>query len=324
MWEVAAIEPDNPEVEAPIAPDTIEVEERHRPWVTLVLLGLNLAAFAALTAAGGATDSQVLLRLGAQMSVLVWAGEPWRLLTSLFLHAGLVHLGFNMWALYSLGPAVERLYGRWRFLAIYLLSGLTGNLLFQLVGDPFVPSVGASGAIFGLFGGLVTFGLIHRRRLRADFWRAVLIPIVVNLVYGLTAPGINNWAHLGGLLGGLAAAAALGLSGQPRTVPANWASLGLAVVLVGLIPLALRPAGWYQAFEQGRVLTTEQRWGEAAMEFEQAVAGRPDWAYAHYALGLSYLNTERKDLGVAELQQAVRLNPGLTAAREVLAEVGRP
>lgn len=297
--------------------------ERWRPWATYALLGVDTAVVLLMTLAGGATDTSVLMRFGAQTSAAVWTGDWWRLVTPLFLHAGLTHLAFNMWALYSLGPFVERFFGRLRFLGIYLTAGLAGNVLFLLVGDPFVPSVGASGAIFGLFGALVVFGLMHRRYLRPSFWRSVLVPIAINLAYGLVAPGINNWAHLGGLAGGMAAAAAMGLPGRRPLLP-RWAGPALAVLLLAATLQGARPPGWYVAFNNGVDLANADRWQEAIAAFEAAVAGKPDWTVAHYDLGLAYAHSGRPADAVAAFQRALSLDPTFTPARERLKEIPGP
>ena len=331
-----AIRPDNPDDRlteddprfevgpgAEDAPPPLPTTEPWRPWATYTLLGLNVAVFLFLTLAGGATDSSVLMRFGAQTSYAVWSGDWWRLITPLFLHAGLTHLAFNMWALYSLGPFVERFFGRARFLAIYLAAGLFGNVLFLLVGNPFVLSVGASGAIFGLFGALVVFGLMNRRHLRTEFWRSVLVPIAINLAYGLVAPGINNWAHLGGLAGGLAAAAAMGLPARRPVLP-RWAGPALAILLLVLTIEGVRPPGWFVAFNHGVNLAHADRWQEAVPAFEEAVAGKPDWAIAHLDLGLAYAHSGRRGDAAAALQRALSLDPGLTPARDALKEVQGP
>lgn len=147
----------------------------------------------------------LLYAVGWKDTSQIAAGEYWRLVTPLFLHGGLVHLFFNGYALYIIGPQVERLFGYLRFAAIYLLSGIAG-VIASMAFNPNVPSVGASGAIFGLLGALMVYlyrnrsllGGVGRRRLSA-----VLQVAVLNLLIGL-APNIDNWGHVGGLVGGAA------------------------------------------------------------------------------------------------------------------------
>ena len=146
-----------------------------------------------------------VLNEGALIPALVAQGEAWRLLSSVFLHSGAVHLGFNMISLYFLGSFVEVAFGRARFLALYLLSGLAGGLAYLYFGGFNAPAVGASGAIFGLLGGVLGYAL----RRGTFSWqnpliRQLLILLALNLYIGFSIPNISNTAHLGGLAGGFA------------------------------------------------------------------------------------------------------------------------
>lgn len=193
------------------------------PLVSRVLIGINLVIFLAMIGVGyllfgvfnGTEDVRVLVLFGAKVNEFIGQGQTWRLLTAMFLHIGVLHLLFNLYALYFLGPQVEGLFGHGRFTAIYFVAGLTGSLASYA----FVPnlSAGASGAIFGLVGALVVYFLRYRDqfgvRARAVL-QNMLVIIAVNFVFGLSAPGIDNWGHLGGLIGG--AVAAWGLVPQYR------------------------------------------------------------------------------------------------------------
>ena len=145
-----------------------------------------------------------LLAEGALVPALVAQGGAWRLLTSMFLHSGLIHLSFNMLALYFLGSLAEQAFGRWRFFALYLLSGLSGGVAYLYFGTFDQPAVGASGAIFGLLGGV--FGYAIRRGTfswQNPLIRQLLILTAINLWLGISIPNISNTAHMGGLVGGL-------------------------------------------------------------------------------------------------------------------------
>lgn len=158
----------------------------------------------------------LLTLLGASAAGPVLDGQVWRLLTATFLHANLIHLAVNGWALLQLGSLVETLFGSSRFAAIYFASGLGGSVAsvaWDLISGREVPSVGASGAIFGLLGALIAFLARHRDRLTPAarsllgqllFWAAI------NIVFGFTAPMIDNAGHLGGLAVGLACGAVIG------------------------------------------------------------------------------------------------------------------
>lgn len=148
----------------------------------------------------------LLVLLGGKISPLITGGQYWRLFTPLLLHASLVHIGFNMYALFAFGQAVERYYGHGRYLALYLLGGLGGNVLSYLMTPSATPSVGASTAIFGLIAAEGVF-LYQNRQVFGPQARAnlsnIVVVAVINLILGLS-PGIDNWGHLGGLIAGLA------------------------------------------------------------------------------------------------------------------------
>ena len=154
-------------------------------------------------------SSHLITLLGVNYGPLVRSGEIHRLVTCMFLHANIVHLGLNMYSLFIVGPRVEDFFGKWKFLLIYFLSGISGSLLsIGLNGD--VTSVGASGAIFGLFGALVYFGYSYRGYIGAMV-RSQIVPIVIyNLLMGFFIPNIDMWGHIGGLIGGLITANMLG------------------------------------------------------------------------------------------------------------------
>src|SRR5262245_6725190 len=183
--------------------------------VTYALLGANVAVFVLMTVvSGGPENSSTLIAFGAKTNALLRSGEWFRLITPIFIHAGLMHLLLNSYALWMVGMQVEKLYGSARFLLIYLLSGV-GGVAGSYFGQAFLdkldaPSVGASGAIFGFFGVLAVFGYRYRREMPPATRRAmtagVLPVIVINLFIGFTIPFIDNSAHIGGLLTGAALA----------------------------------------------------------------------------------------------------------------------
>jgi rhomboid protease GluP len=144
-----------------------------------------------------------LLQLGAKVNEAIIDGEIWRLFTAVFLHVDVFHIAFNSYALLVFGVQVESRFGRVRFPLIYLASGLGGSALSFLL-SPY-PSVGASGAIFGLIGVLGAYLYRYRNWLVAGRSRLANIISILgyNLIYGLMVPAVDNWAHIGGLLAGL-------------------------------------------------------------------------------------------------------------------------
>jgi len=180
--------------------------------LVLYLLGLALDIRGALETSDPYTmlspSFRALELLGMGGRVPLEQGRPWTLLTAAYLHGGLLHILFNMLWLRRLGPLVEELFGASRFILLYTFAGLAGAALSALMGTPYF--VGASGAVFGLFGALTAYGFIRR----GDFGRAVLRQSLFFAAFcfflGLRAPNVDNWGHLGGFLGGLLLAALLG------------------------------------------------------------------------------------------------------------------
>jgi rhomboid protease GluP len=180
------------------------------PYVTYTIVGLTaliyllqLGSVALLGYANTAARMDLLMALGARVNSLIREGQLWRFVTPILLHASIPHILFNMYALIAFGAGLERHFGHVRFLTLYLLGGFAGNVLSFLLSNGF--SVGASTAIFGLVGAEGVFLYQNRGLLGNQFGRAignVAFIVAVNLALGLT-PGIDNWGHVGGLLGGL-------------------------------------------------------------------------------------------------------------------------
>ncbi len=160
----------------------------------------------------GNLDAYTLYKLGAVSSTAIKSGEIWRLLTGTFLHAGLIHLLVNIYSLCIIGVQLENFVGKKKFLVIYLVSAISGSLMSSLFTTSI--SVGASGAIFGLLGSMLYFGY-HYRLYLGNVLKAQIIPIILlNLFIGFTLPGIDNAAHIGGLIGGYLTTMALGINGK--------------------------------------------------------------------------------------------------------------
>ena len=176
---------------------------RVTPVVTYVLLVFTIAVFCVQLVTEYAFGQDLASAFGMKVNELIIAGQLWRLITPMFLHGSIIHILFNMYALFALGPGLESSYGHGRFLGLYLLSGFAGNVIsFLFSGNP---SLGSSTAIFGLIGAEAVFLYRNRRILGRMAQRAlsnVIFIIVINLVLGGASTGIDNWGHMGGLLGG--------------------------------------------------------------------------------------------------------------------------
>lgn len=177
-----------------------------QPVITYTLLAINITVYLALylySQFSGTSYDQLLIQFGAKVNSEIISGAYWRFLTPIFLHGSLLHLLVNSYSLWMVGSLVERLFGSYKFMMSYLIAGIVGNIASFLFVQGY--SVGASGAIFGLMGMLLYFGLCHPLQFRIYFGRSILSTLLINLVYGLATPGIDNFAHLGGLLGGFLA-----------------------------------------------------------------------------------------------------------------------
>lgn len=196
-----------------------------KPWVSYILIAMNVAVFVLQMTSPALGDSLALRPSD------VAGGDFYRLFTSAFTHYEIPHLLFNMWALYVLGPPLEQRMGRWRFISLYALSALGGSVAIYLLSTPGVPTIGASGAVFGLFG--ATF--VMAKRLNLDV-RMIVVLIVVNLGFTFTVPGISWQGHLGGLItGALVAVAFVYAPRAQRNAVQAGAVIGLAAVFVALI-----------------------------------------------------------------------------------------
>lgn len=330
---------------------------RSRPVVTYLILLINLALWTLMSLAGGSADTDVLISYGAMYAPLVIKGEYWRLITPIFLHVGFIHLAFNSYALYQLGTLAEAVYGRIRYVAIYIIAGMCGSL-FSFFFTRAV-SAGASGAIFGLLGALLYFGRRKPGVFRKGFTGNIVTIIAINLFIGFSYPGIDNYAHIGGLLGGYISARFIGVDKKAPFTLKQYAYLAVAVFLI----VSALAAGigiyrednqvmYYTAreyIEEGNyrkadailldiigelpeedVLGIEARYLYAysrarqgdfktAIEYARVVVRRhPDSHNAHLFLGALYLNIGERGRAAHHLREALRLNPGSREARELL------
>lgn len=203
-----------PETLGRISPRRTPVRLPHRrPVVVYVVLAITALVYAlqTLTSIGlldlGACPYFITQDIpacyGMKVNPLIMAGQWWRLIAPVLLHAGLLHIAFNMYALFALGPELERMFGHFSFLSLYLVSGFSGGVMSFLMSD--APSLGASTAVFGLLGAHAVFAYRNQRvfgqRAQAVM-RSILQIAAINFLIGLS-PGIDNWGHFGGLLGGL-------------------------------------------------------------------------------------------------------------------------
>ena len=199
----------NSSIPEPLAPESRPSPARSPYAVTIALIAINVLVFLAMGASGVSLTEPTPLdvaRWGGDSGPLtVGAHQWWRLLTSCFLHFGIIHIAFNMFVLYQIGPFIETVFGRARYVVIYLCAGLFGSLVSVWI-HPMAVGAGASGAIFGLYGALFGFLLIQRRTLNPAVTRSIAksagIFLLYNLVYGVMSRTTDLSAHFGGLIAG--------------------------------------------------------------------------------------------------------------------------
>ena len=181
------------------------LEELKKEPVTVFLILINMLVFVITELTGGTEDTMHMLQCGAAYTPAIIQGEYYRIFTSMFLHFGMQHLANNMLVLFVLGGRLERTTGKMKYLLIYLLGGMGGNLLclfLELDSADFAVSAGASGAIFGIIGALLYVAIRNRGRIGEISGKGLVFMVVLTFYYGFTSGGVDNMAHIGGLAAG--------------------------------------------------------------------------------------------------------------------------
>jgi len=296
---------------------------------THIIVGINVLVFVAMVATGASfinPSREQLLRWGANWGPLSLGTQPWRILTSNYVHIGIIHIAFNMWCLWNLGQLAERVLGRMNYVILYTLCGLSGSLA-SLWWHPLTVGAGASGAIFGLAGAsIAVFYMGHLPIPKAAIqgtMRSLVTFVGYNLLFGLS-PGIDNSAHLGGLAAGLAMGAAL--SKHIMVAPevrrtwerVTWVVMALVLLVANgairklypQLPMMADPK--YIAAQQiqsAKIALQQRRPDEAISRLREAIEQQPNSAEAHYLLGEAYLTQGKADQAISAFQDALRLNP---------------
>jgi rhomboid protease GluP len=208
------------------------------PIVTPILIAINVAVFIVMAVNGVSLthpSAESFLRWGADFGPLTTHGQWWRIVTAMFVHANFLHVLMNMLILWSIGRFTERLFGRVSFIVLYLFAGIGGNLA-SLAWQPFTVAMGASGAIFGVYGGLLAVLVLHRNTVPGPrvlaIAKSAAIFLAINVFYGLTQTTVDMAAHIGGLLSGFVLGC--GLTGPLVPADPDWRQLrALVVALAG-------------------------------------------------------------------------------------------
>jgi membrane associated rhomboid family serine protease/Flp pilus assembly protein TadD len=285
---------------------------------TALVTGVNVLAFVAMLLSGGrgrlgSIPTGTLMRFGASYGPLVCEGQLFRLVTSVFLHLNPAHLLLNSLALLSIGPTVERDYGRARFVAIYLLSGIAGAAFSVLAhhADPVV-SAGASGAICGAIAASLVRAARERRLPES---RALLIWAGATLVFGVLIHA-DNAAHLGGLIFGALLGLVFGRAGAKSTESSAWPSAFLLVLALGAFAFAIRARDRSETASElvnrGVDLARGDDDEGAIVAYRRALELEPDDATAHYDLGIAFERRDRFDEAIRHFARALELEPSDT------------
>lgn len=295
---------------------------RNRPLATMVLLAANAAWWLTAELVGSTRDPLSLLDFGANYGPLVAGGEYWRLLSSVFLHIGIMHLALNSLGLLIYGMLLERAFGSLRFAFIYLASGLAGSTA-SFVANPLAISAGASGAIFGLLGALASCFLTGRGSLGRGSRRdaaGIGVLVAINLAWGFMVPGIDNWAHIGGLAMGFALGGVLASGSETygvytgpaaREAPRRTGSIRWVLVALPPVALLLLAGVWLGsggvAGDLGRAerLLEEQHYTEALSEVQQAIDEGWDTGEAYLLRGIIRERLGDDAGALADLRQAL-------------------
>ncbi len=292
---------------------------RRRPPVTTVLIALNVLVFAAMVIRGVsplAPTAAQLLPWGANWGPLSLARQPWRILASNYIHVGVLHIALNMWCLWNLGWLAELIFDGWTYALIYTVCGIAGGLA-SLGWHPLSVGAGASGAIFGIAGALIAALYlghlpIPKQALRGTL-KSLLMFAFYNLAFGAVAGMIDNSAHIGGLVAGLALGAAL--SKHLRTPPADRAAWRRGVFAVAALALLAglfavqRLSGYAVPLEQGNEAYQQGRLDDAARLLEQASAKKPNDRQTLFLLSSTYMRQQQFSRAIPVLQREVQLDP---------------
>ncbi|MUV39636.1 Rhomboid protease [Lentibacillus sp. JNUCC-1] len=299
------------------------VFSRGKPFWTYILLAVNVILFGLLTMFGGSENLETLVKFGAKYNVgIIEDGEWWRIITSMFLHIGVFHLLMNMLAVYFLGTAVERIFGSWRFIVIYFLSGIGGGLAsFAFTANI---SAGASGALFGLFGALLYFGTVYKKIFLQTMGQNIMLVLIINLIFGFSVSQIDMGAHLGGLVTGFLASAVVAIPHKRRVGIQLAAGVGYIVIAVALIIYGFQanqndPS--YQLLKMDELRQSDQY--EAMIE--SATTGlehKPDQdeeALLRFQRSYAYLLLNQPDKAIPDLEKTIKLDDSFTEAFNNLA-----
>lgn len=325
------------------------------PILTYGLIAINVLVWLVMNIYAlvkGVQVQSLFTLFGAKENYLILNGEYWRFITPIFLHADIEHLVMNCLSLFVFGRIVEGMYGRKKFAFIYLTAGIMGSIASFM----FSPSsaVGASGAIFGLMGALLYFSFESPELFKRYFGNSLILMVVINLVYGFIRPGIDNYGHIGGLVGGFLASGIVKIRKKPTKLLSRFVFITLTILLVsGCLYYGFNMsanAKYYKIDELEQVYKFDEaeKIGEEILDmslldenmkintlvkvamlecfqgkFDEALEKATlvkslDASKGYYVSGIVYISEKKFDLAVQELNTALKLDPSLKDVVESL------
>ncbi|WP_373892818.1 rhomboid family intramembrane serine protease [Virgibacillus natechei] len=287
-----------------------------KPFLTYFLLVINIILFFILESNGSSTSIDNLIEFGAKYNpAIIEDGQWWRIISSMFLHIGFLHLFMNMLAVYYLGTLVERIYGSWRFLIIYFLAGIAGGLAsFAFTTNV---SAGASGALFGLFGAILFFGVIHKKLFFQTMGSGVLILIGINIVFGFTIAQIDMGAHLGGLVGGFIASAIIHLPKNKNFLLQSLAFIVYLIMIYGLVAFGVQNNVNSQSYQLLKVeeLLMEDSYEEVVDTATRALELSGDLETTIlFQRSYAYIEMNQIDQAIDDLEESIKYEDALPQA----------
>ncbi|MGM8214115.1 rhomboid family intramembrane serine protease [Bacillaceae bacterium W0354] len=283
---------------------------------TYLLIAINVLIFLLIEMNGDSTNVLQLIDWGAKYNPAIADGEWWRIVSSMFLHIGVFHLIMNMLALYFLGEVTERIYGSKRFLFIYFTAGIFGGIASYATNN--AVAAGASGAIFGLFGALLFFGLHYRQLFFQTMGSNLLFVIGLNIVFGFTIPQIDNGAHIGGLIGGLIASQIIHLPKKNEKIKQLSATLVLVILLSGMTYYGTENA--YTSVDPSTISLIAQRnieegkYDEVVHMLTLPIDAGVSHEYLYFHRSLAFIELGKTEEAESDLKQAIAINEDFAEA----------
>lgn len=291
---------------------------------TALLLAINIAVFLGMTLTGVSFISPswtALLKWGGDYGPFTLGGEYWRLVTATFLHAGILHIGINMWCLHYLGTICERVFGRLQTIGIYLLTGIGGWLL-SLAHDPKALSVGASGAIFGIAGALVAGVKFGELSLSYGQKKALISTVVSFLIFSFAfggfSQGIDNMAHIGGFVSGLLLGLPLGGFARKHKLYKVGIFAVSCIIFFAAGHQLVQDHGAAGLLERADAAMEHKDYGKAVRLLEKYRSIQPEDADTLTWLGDLYAATDQRDKAADAYQHALKIDPDSEDAKEGL------